>query len=81
MIIDYFEDVRKIIAKQFGIEEEDIEEDTLLDADLNISELDVEDLVAVLEEKYEVEIPMEAYEKFLKVSDIVNFLYENAEAA
>ena len=81
MVIDYFEDVKKIIAKQFGLEEEDVEEETLLEADLNISELDLEDVVAILEEKYDVEIPQEVYTKFLKVGDIANFLYENADAA
>ncbi len=81
MVIDYFEDVKKIIAKQFGLEEEDVEEETLLEADLNISKLDLEDVVAILEEKYDVEIPQEVYTKFLKVGDIANFLYENADAA
>lgn len=81
MLIDYFEDVRKIIAKQFALEEEDIEEESLLEEDLNISELDLEDVVAILEQKYEIEIPQSAYSKFLKVVDIANFLYENADQA
>ncbi len=81
MIIDYLEDLKKIIAKQYGIEEEMIEEDSLLDEDLNVSELDMEDLVAILEEKYEIKIPQEAYSKFIKVADIANYLYENADPA
>lgn len=81
MLIDYFEDIRKIIAKQFGLEEEDIEEESLLEADLNISELDLEDVITILEQKYEIEIPQSAYLKFLKVVDIANFLYENADQA
>jgi len=42
-MIDYFEEVRKIISAQYGIDEETIEEDSKLDSDLNISELDMED--------------------------------------
>lgn len=81
MLVDYFEDVRKIVAAQFGLEEEDIEEESLLDEDLNISELDLEDVISILEQKYEVEIPQSAYSKFLKVGDIANYLYENVDQA
>lgn len=81
MLIDYFEDVRKIVAKEFGLEEEDIEEESLLDEDLNISELDLEDVISILEQKYEVEIPQSVYSKFLKVGDIANYLYENVDQA
>lgn len=79
MLIDYFEDVKKIIAEQFALEEEDIEEDSLLEEDLNVSELDLEDVIALLEKKYDVVIPQSVYSKFLKVSDISTFLYENAD--
>ncbi|MEX2028534.1 MAG: acyl carrier protein [Candidatus Curtissbacteria bacterium] len=79
MLLDYFEDVKKIIAQQFALEEEDIEEDSLLEEDLNISELDLEDVIAILEKKYGIEIHQSVYSKFLKVGDISTFLYENAD--
>ena len=43
-MIDYLEDIKKLISKQFGITEDDIEEDSFLEADLNITDLDLEDL-------------------------------------
>ncbi|MBI2599178.1 acyl carrier protein [Candidatus Curtissbacteria bacterium] len=81
MLVDYFEDLKKIIAGLYSVDEETIEEESLLDADLNISELDLEDLIAVLEEKYAIAIPQSVYSKFIKVGDIASFLYENADAA
>ena len=79
MAEDYLEEVKKIIAKQFGIEEEMIEEDSNLDEDLNITDLDMEDLITVIEDKYQIQIPQEKFSKFEKVSDMVNYLYENTD--
>lgn len=80
-MIDYFEDIKKIISAQYGIDEELVEEDSQLESDLNISELDMEDLAALLEEKYQVSIPEEAYSRFKQVSDIATYLYENVDQA
>lgn len=80
-MVDYLEDIKKIIAKQFGIEEEDIEEDSYLETDLNITDLDLEDLIAKLEDKYQIQIPQKVYSNFKQVTDIANYLYENADQA
>lgn len=77
---DLFEDIRKLISRDFGIPEEDIEEDSLLDEDLSVTDLDLEDLLTKIQEKYEVEIPQTKIASFKKVSDIVNYLYEHTEA-
>jgi len=76
---DIFEDIRKLISRDFGIAEEDIEEDSLLDEDLSVTDLDLEDLLTKIQEKYEVEIPQAKISSFKKVSDIVNYLYEHTE--
>lgn len=74
---EIFEEVKKIIEKQFGIDSENIEEDMELDQDLNITDLEIEDLVAAVEEKYDLKIPSEKASTFVKVSDIVGYVYEN----
>ena len=79
-MVDYLEDIKKIIARQFGIPEEDIEEDSLLEADLAITDLDMEDFIAILEEKYEMQIPQDLITTFKKVSDIVTYLYDNVDS-
>lgn len=76
---DYLEDVRKIISKQLGILPEDIEEETSLEQDLSIGDLEMEDLLATLEEKYDIKISPETTSSFKKVSDIVLYLYENID--
>jgi acyl carrier protein len=80
-MIDYFEEVKKLITNQYGLEEETIEEDSKLDSDLNISELDMEDLATILEQKYQITIPEVAYSNFKQVSDIATYLYENVDQA
>lgn len=78
-MVDYNEEVKKIIAGQFQLEEEDIEDDSSLETDLNITELDLEDLIAKLVEKYQIEITQNTYETFKTVGDIAAFLYENVD--
>lgn len=80
-MIDYSEEVKKIIEKQFGLEEDTVEEESFLEADLNITELDLEDLITVLEAKYEVTIPQEVYSNFKTVADIAAYLYEHVDQA
>lgn len=78
-MIEYLEEVKKIISKQFEIDEDIIDEESFISSDLNISELDLEDLIATIEDKYQIEIPQEDYLKFHQVADIVTHLYENVD--
>ncbi len=78
--VDIADEVKKIISDQFGLDPEDVEDDSELDSDLGISDLDLEDLVEKLEHKFELQIPQDVHSKFKKVSDIVTYLYENAES-
>lgn len=78
---EIFEDLKKIIHKQFGVEEEDVEEESYLDQDLNIAELELEDLIPILEDKYNIKIEAEKIPTFKKVSDIVAYLYQNVDTS
>lgn len=80
-MVDYLEEVKRLIEKQFGLEDESVEEDSFLETDLNITELDLEDLVSVLEDKYQITIPPQDYSKFKQVSDISAYLYEHVDQA
>lgn len=80
-MIDYLEDIKQLISKQFGIPQEDIEEDSYLEADLNITELDLEDLIETIQDKYQIQIPTEKVSTFKKISDIVSYLFENIDNA
>lgn len=78
-MIDYLEEVKKIISQQFNLEPDTIEEESFFSTDLNISELDLEDIIAEIEDKFQIEIPQAVYSKFSQVSDLVNYLYENTD--
>lgn len=73
---EIFEEIKTIIEKQFGIDSENIEEDMELDQDLNITDLEIEDLISAVENKYDIKIPQEKIEHFIKVSDLVTHVYE-----
>ena len=74
---EIFEEIKRLIEKQFGIDGENIEEDMELDQDLNITDLEIDDLIAAVEEKYDIKIPEEKITTFVKVSDLVAYVYEN----
>lgn len=78
-MIDYLEEVKKIISQQFNLDIDIIEEESFFSTDLNIAELDLEDIIAEIEDKFQIEIPHVVYSKFNQVSDLVNYLYENAD--
>ena len=80
-MVDYLEDIKKIISVQFGITAENIEEDSSLEADLNITELDLEDLIETIQDKYQIQIPAQKVSTFKKVSDIISYLFENIDNA
>ena len=60
------ERIRKIIAEQLGVEEEDVVPDASFVEDLGADSLDTVELVMALEEEFDVEIPDEDAEKFKK---------------
>lgn len=76
---EILEDLKKIIHNQFGINQEDIEEESYLDEDLNITEVEKEDLISAIQEKYDITIPQNTISSLKKVSDIVNYIYENVD--
>lgn len=76
---DILEDIKDLISKQFHIPQEEIEEDSYLDQDLGIVDLELEDLVSNIQNKYDIQIPQENLESFKKVSDIVFYVYESID--
>ncbi len=80
-MVDYLEEIKKIIEDQFSIPAEDIEEDSFLESDLNLTELDLDDLQTTIQNKFQIQIPQSQQSRLKKVSDIVSYLYENVDTA
>lgn len=74
---EILEDLKKIISQQFSIDPEKIEEESYFDSDLNITELELEDLVAPIQENYNITIPDHKLSALKKISDLVTYIYEN----
>ena len=68
--------VKKIVASHLGAEESKITLDSSFVDDLGADSLDQVELVMAFEEEFDIEIPDEAAEKIVKVSDAVNFVTE-----
>jgi acyl carrier protein len=61
------ERVKKIVAEQLGVKEEDVSESASFVEDLGADSLDTVELVMALEEEFETEIPDEEAEKITTV--------------
>jgi len=77
-----FERVRKIIAEQLGVEEDDIKPNTSFVEDLNADSLDLVELIMSLEEEFGqggqgFEISDEDAEKIVTVQDAVTYITEH----
>ena len=78
---EIFEDLKKIIHKEFGIAEEKIEEDSYFDSHLNITDLEIEDLISSVQEKYGLTISEDKLPSIKKVSDLVAYIFENVDSS
>lgn len=68
--------IKKIIAEQLGVEEEDVVPEASFVDDLGADSLDTVELVMTLEEAFDIEIPDEDAEKMQKVSQAIEYIKE-----
>lgn len=66
--------IKPIIAKQLGIKEDQIVPVAKLEEDLGMDSLDSIELIMILEDTFDIEIPDEAAEKMLTIQDIIVYL-------
>jgi acyl carrier protein len=72
-----FDDVKEVVVDQLGVSADEVKEDSKFIEDLNADSLDIVELVMALEEKFDIEIPDEAAESILTVSDAIKFIEDN----
>jgi acyl carrier protein len=70
------ERVKKIIAEQLGVEEEEITPESSFVEDLGADSLDTVELVMAFEEEFGIEIPDEDAEKILTVQNSIDYIKE-----
>ncbi|ODC02992.1 acyl carrier protein [Terasakiispira papahanaumokuakeensis] len=68
------ERVKKIVAEQLGVKEEEIQTASSFVEDLGADSLDTVELVMALEEEFETEIPDEEAEKITTVQEAIDYV-------
>ena len=66
-----FEKLQQIIAEVLNVEPDEITMDTTFVDDLGADSLDVFQIIMVIEEEFDIEIPNEAAESIVTVADAV----------
>ena len=69
--------VKKIVAEQLGVKEEEVRSEASFVDDLGADSLDTVELVMALEEEFETEIPDEEAEKITTVQLAISYINEN----
>lgn len=72
--------VKKIIAKQLGVNDDQVKPEASFINDLGADSLDTVELVMALEEEFDIEIPDEEAEKIKTVGDAINYIKAHAKA-
>lgn len=75
---EIFEKVKKIIVEQLGVAETSVTMEASFIEDLGADSLDIVELIMALEEEFDMEIPDEDAEKIVSVSDVVDYIKDNA---
>ena len=69
--------VRKIVAAQLGVKEDEVKAEASFVDDLGADSLDTVELVMALEEEFETEIPDEDAEKITTVQLAIDYINNN----
>ena len=73
--------VKKIVAEQMGVAEDEITRETSFVNDLNADSLDTVELVMEFEEKFELNIPDEEAEKIQTVGMAIDYIKAHLESS
>lgn len=71
-----FEVIRSVIVEIKDIPEEEIKLESSFDEDLEADSLDIVEMLMLLEEKYDIQIPEEDAEKMKTVKNVVDYIEE-----
>lgn len=72
--------LKKVVAEQLDVSEEEITEDASFVEDLGADSLDMVELVMAFEEAFDIEIPDEDAEKIQTVKDAVEYLSDKMKS-
>ncbi len=73
-----FEQIKKLLAEQFSMDEDDITMETSFAEDIGADSLDLVELVMALEQEFDLEIDDDEVEKIKTVGDAVRYIKDKA---
>ena len=71
-----FEEIKSMLVEEMSIDEAEVREDAEFINDLGFNSLELADLVALCEEKYDIDLDEEKIREILTVGDFVKYLEE-----
>ena len=71
-----FKELQELSAEILGIDADQVQMDKSFQRDLAADSLDLVELIAAIEDKYDVELPDEELEKMKVIADLWKFLEE-----
>lgn len=74
-----FEQIKKIVAENLNVEEENITLESSFKEDLKADSLDLFEMVMALEEEFDLEIPSEDLEQLETVKDVITYIESHKE--
>lgn len=69
-----FEEIKTLLVDEMAIDEEEIKEDAEFVNDLGFNSLEVADLIALCEDKYDVDLEEEKMKSIVTVGDFAKYL-------
>ncbi|MCF6095812.1 acyl carrier protein [Thermovorax subterraneus] len=72
--MEVLEKIKRIIADQLGIDEDEVVPEASFIDDLGADSLDIVELIMAFEEEFDLEIPDEDAEKIKTVQDAVDYI-------
>lgn len=76
---DYFKKIRALLVDKVGVDPEEVSEDSYFFDDLNVSEIELMELFAELEDEYDISFEEEEKDEVESVGDLINLLIEHVE--
>ena len=73
-----FEKIKELLASQFDVDPNDLSMNTNIAVDLGADSLDVVELLAEIEDEFQLEIPDEEIENIKTIGDLTEYIQNNA---
>ncbi|MBQ7400333.1 MAG: acyl carrier protein [Clostridia bacterium] len=69
-----FEEIKSLLVEEMSIDESEIKEDAEFINDLGFNSLEIADLVALCEDKYEIDLDEDKIREITTVGDFIKYL-------